>query len=264
MNIACPTCQSVLDAPENFLGRAVQCPKCRNVFTAENRPALPTPPPVLKPAPAPNPASPPAWDRWGNSERPREHYGGSDPYPYAPPPYSRGYGEPPPPLNETQGRFVSARAGAILASNGYLTLLAFAFYFIGLFFIPGNGGRDQDMGRVCGGISLVVILIPCALFSIAGGISLRRLKGRGIPITGVVFAYILAVLLGMVVMGFSIGLLGMLNGRQRGEPMMAMCFTWVLLLGHGIFNLIAAIMGTAALSNVHVTQMIERNSGNYS
>jgi predicted Zn finger-like uncharacterized protein len=35
MQIPCPTCRTPLAVPDSALGKAVRCPKCTNVFTAE-------------------------------------------------------------------------------------------------------------------------------------------------------------------------------------------------------------------------------------
>lgn len=65
--IACPHCQTRLNAPENVLGQEVVCGRCGWTFVAAVSPAaagpVPAPPPIGEPAPgpsAPMPGGPPA------------------------------------------------------------------------------------------------------------------------------------------------------------------------------------------------------------
>jgi hypothetical protein len=60
MNLLCPSCQKMLQVPEQYAGQQMRCPLCNNIFTVPavpDSPGLP-PPPVPEP-PAPPPAPPP-------------------------------------------------------------------------------------------------------------------------------------------------------------------------------------------------------------
>jgi hypothetical protein len=286
MNVSCPTCQSVLDAPEHFVGKQVQCPKCKNVFVAQDpsnpRPAAP-PSPAYNTLPASSypPAAPP-YDGSGAGQRSWERQEAAwerswERDPYAPPPgfgppgygtpvygqpgYGAPYGyRPPPPLNEAEGQRVAARAGSLLLSNGILTLITMLFLIIGAFLLPRPRGPDGEMTRICFVMGFFLLFFPSGLFSISGGTTLRRLNGKGLATTGVVFSYIMAAVLGIATLVVSIVILNAISGpfHNPEEAITLWCFSWVLILPCTIFNLIAAIVGTMALSNYHVSRCCER------
>lgn len=61
--ISCPSCQRKLQVPETFYGQTVQCPECRQTFTAQPPPTTGVqPPPALLPLPLPLPPAPPPAD----------------------------------------------------------------------------------------------------------------------------------------------------------------------------------------------------------
>ena len=67
MNLLCPSCQKMLQVPDQYAGQQMRCPLCNNIFTVPALPeppampaAAPPPPPPPAPMPGPAPAMPPA------------------------------------------------------------------------------------------------------------------------------------------------------------------------------------------------------------
>lgn len=73
MNLLCPSCQKMLQVPDQYAGQQMRCPLCNNIFTVPGLADAPAMPPAQ---PAPLPFSPPP----------------------APPPLPASSSQPPPPL----------------------------------------------------------------------------------------------------------------------------------------------------------------------
>src|SRR5262245_19679954 len=54
MNLLCPSCQKMLQVPEQYAGQQMRCPLCSNTFTVPPLPDAPT----LAPTPPPPPPQP--------------------------------------------------------------------------------------------------------------------------------------------------------------------------------------------------------------
>jgi hypothetical protein len=62
MNLLCPSCQKMLQVPDQYAGQQMRCPLCNNIFTVPGlpeQPGMPAAPPPPPPAPYPGPAAPP-------------------------------------------------------------------------------------------------------------------------------------------------------------------------------------------------------------
>src|SRR5947208_2251525 len=53
MNLLCPSCQKMLQVPDQFAGQQMRCPLCNNIFTVPGLPDAAGMPPPPPPAPEP-------------------------------------------------------------------------------------------------------------------------------------------------------------------------------------------------------------------
>jgi hypothetical protein len=70
--IHCPACDRKVQLPSEFLGRAVQCPECRQTFVAKDIGTALSPDPVPAAAPRPEPRAEPPAARYEDSRDPYE------------------------------------------------------------------------------------------------------------------------------------------------------------------------------------------------
>lgn len=91
MNLLCPSCQKMLQVPDQYAGQQMRCPMCNSIFTVPGLPAPPGPaaaPPPPAPPPPPLPPSDPYRGPGGPAEvEPIMDLGSAPPPP--PPPWTR-------------------------------------------------------------------------------------------------------------------------------------------------------------------------------
>jgi hypothetical protein len=80
--MSCPSCQAKVSVPEELVGKQVQCPQCKHIFTIKAptadayEEAAPTP---AAPAPVPRSVTPSDQDEWDDAPR-RRRYEEDDDY----------------------------------------------------------------------------------------------------------------------------------------------------------------------------------------
>ncbi len=261
MNVNCPTCQTGLEAPESFVGKQVQCPRCRNVFTVQD-PGMPRAyPPPLPSMPGDRGRERPAYDRpdYGLDPYGQPSYG---PPPYGAPGYPPVYYRQPPPVDEAEGIRRAVRTGNLFLLAGAITLGNLVVFLIALVVGPlfDQSGGDRYVGQLlCAGLALALFLFPTGVCAMLGGRALKRLRGKALMTTAVVFQYILSTLAGFGLLILSFFLLAQVVNEFRREPEAPfLCFFWIAASAGTLLNLYAAIVGTVTLSNYHVVQCLDR------
>ncbi len=99
MNLLCPSCQKMLQVPDQYAGQQMRCPLCNNIFTVPglaDAPAMPPAPPPFSAPAAPPPPAPPAPMQFKPSDAPAlppvsEPTKSRAPAPPAPPPVVGDY-----------------------------------------------------------------------------------------------------------------------------------------------------------------------------
>ena len=197
MQVTCTVCQKLLGVPDNAAGKQVRCPLCQGIFvcTAPEPPApitpvpaAPPPPPfavqsAITPAPvsvpAPSPASPaptPLSVEWESEQQAQESESA--------PTISR-------PAALSNGSTWLLAAGLLFAIVPVSDLQA-SFMIIGKMRIPPeevSRGIDQQVRTL-----LLFFTVPIALV-LLGGLMMRLGRAKGLVITGIVFNFILCILM---------------------------------------------------------------------
>lgn len=202
MMTACPSCSKQLNVPETAVGKKVRCPGCQQVFEvgaggkgpAQHVQATP-------PAPRPVPARPAPVSR--------------------PEPEEDDFADMPVRSNGGGARRIASSGAMWLRIGGIFTIVVVVLNIISQFIQPAApqmGGNDgaQAAGKLLGIACVFVLLVLPAIFMLIGAGNLSNLKGRGMVVTGAVFAFILSV----VYLGFfALLLLAIIGLMSLGIPM---------------------------------------------
>jgi hypothetical protein len=169
--VSCPACARKLQVPENFLGRTVQCPECKQTFRAEAPSAAPAAAPAFPHTGAPDPA----FDLFPDS---RSRTGDLDDYDRPlrrPEDYDDDDDDDDRPWR--RGRSLPSHRGGMILTFGILALLGFSTIIFGpLAWFMGNsdiaemragrmdpsGEGQTNAGRILGMIATLLMLLSVA------------------------------------------------------------------------------------------------------
>jgi len=249
MLIFCPSCRRQLLVPDKSAGKQAQCPSCQTIFTADSA----TTGEAIQAPPAPLPSAPRQFDDVDDDDRlprrPAERDEQDDE------PIHAGARE------EAQLRAGAAARWFYLAVAG--TLLLFVAGII-LAFTAGQfaqlpfAGPERDLAFVaiaftiagCGVVHLVI-----AVFLVIAGIKLTSMASKGWVITGIVLAFVQALLFGVSLLTNLILLLTNLNeALGKWTPLDATFDALAIFV-----NCMAAIKAILALQNAAVSAEFERH-----
>lgn len=177
MNLLCPSCQKMLQVPDQFAGQQMRCPLCNNIFTVPGLPDAAGMPPPPPPPPEPFRAS----------DRP------PPPPSFAPPPPpepSRAPAVPPPPVHERdylrlKSYWISKRVVPWIAPISLGVLFLFSFFLWIPVVDPLRGGKPSGdlwtIGFGKDGTGLFGIYTLLILFGLLGSVATLLMHLRVIP-----------------------------------------------------------------------------------
>lgn len=166
--ITCPNCQKKLQLPEEYLGKTVQCPGCKQTFTAQRAGVVP-PPPTSPGREAP----PPPKDDYEEEELPRRRRRRRADDDYEEDDYDDDdYDDRP----RRRRRDLVPHRGGVILTLGILSLLICGPLGIAAWVMGNNdlaeirGGRmdpegegTTQAGRICGMIATILMGLGLAL-----------------------------------------------------------------------------------------------------
>src|SRR5262245_34946539 len=166
MNLLCPSCQKMLQVPEQYAGQQMRCPLCNSTFTV---PPLPDAPSL---APSPPPPPPPATGGAEVYPLADDHNAPPPPLPTAPPSMpspARAPAPPPPPpvvgdYTKLRSIVISPRVVPWIAPIALLLLFVLTFFpWSGR---SGGSKNAWNLGFDAGGSALFVIYDLLVVFAV--------------------------------------------------------------------------------------------------